>query len=84
MQSIPKDFLSKGILVLKNITDKNNAVLNFNVERLLTDVNTVSLLMPSLKIPENIRKINKIDFKGFFDGYFYDFVANGNLRTDFG
>ena len=74
----------KGNFSSKNILDPDNTILNFNVERLLTDINTVQLLVPDLEIPDNVRKINKLDFNGLFDGYFYNFVAKGNLKTDLG
>ncbi len=74
----------KGNFSSKNILLKDQEVLNLNVERLLTDVNTIQLLVPGLEIPDNIRKINTLDFNGLFDGFFYNFVAKGNLKTDLG
>ncbi|NJN77302.1 MAG: hypothetical protein HC803_02400 [Saprospiraceae bacterium] len=33
---------------------------------------------------EQFYKLGNINFKGNFDGFYYDFVADGNLRTDLG
>ncbi len=68
----------------RNLAVKNEELLNLEVDRLQTDMATLRLLVPNFDPPNNFDKLNNIDFNGRFDGFFIDFVAYGNLRTDLG
>ncbi|MBR9923029.1 MAG: hypothetical protein GYB31_19555 [Bacteroidetes bacterium] len=67
-----------------NLTVPENQYLNLELNRLVTNMYTLRQLLPNFNPPENFNKLGKMDFQGRFDGFFYDFVANGNLRSDIG
>ena len=68
----------------RNLAVKNEELLNLEVDRLLTDMRTLRLLVPNFSPPANFNKLGNLDFHGRFDGFFIDFVAYGNLKTDLG
>ncbi len=74
----------KGNFSSRNIAVRNEEIVNLNLERLLTDVKTLRLLVPGFNPPANFDKLGTIDFSGKFDGFFVDFVAFGKLKTDLG
>ncbi len=74
----------KGKFSTKNLTIPDQELLNFNIDRLVTDINTIQLLFPDIEIPNEVKKFNKLDFSGYFDGFTYNFLANGLLKTDLG
>ncbi|MCB0706847.1 MAG: translocation/assembly module TamB domain-containing protein [Saprospiraceae bacterium] len=76
-------FLS-GSFGFFNLTVPENQYLNLSLERLVTNMGTLRQLIPNFNPPTNFDKLGKMDFEGRFDGFFYDFVANGNLRSDLG
>ncbi|MBK9013941.1 MAG: hypothetical protein IPM82_07555 [Saprospiraceae bacterium] len=41
-------------------------------------------MIPQFRPPDNFDKLGNLDFNGKFDGFFVDFVADGNLKTDIG
>ena len=60
-------------------------VLNFDFEELLTDMNTITRVVPGFRPPKQFLKINKISFKGsyqLFDGF--DHVLYGKFATSLG
>jgi len=74
----------KGNFSTRNIAVRNEEIVNFNLDRLQTDVKTLRLLVPGFNPPANFDKLGNIDFSGRFDGFFIDFVAFGKLKTDLG
>lgn len=68
----------------RNLTIKQEEVLNLQIDRLLTDIQTLKLLVPNFNPPANFEKLGKLDFNGRFDGFFVDFVAFGALKSDLG
>ncbi|MEL6924969.1 MAG: hypothetical protein AAFO94_13050, partial [Bacteroidota bacterium] len=67
-----------------DLTEKNNAFLQFELDRFHSDIQTLKLLIPNFNPPSNFDKLGEIYFKGRFDGFFVDFVADGDLLTDLG
>lgn len=68
----------------RNLTVRNEEILNLRLERFKTRISTLRQLIPKFNPPENFNKLGTIDFSGYFDGFFVDFVAYGDLRTDLG
>jgi hypothetical protein len=74
----------KGSFNSRNLAVRNEEILNLRLERLRTDMNMLRQLIPNFTPPPNFDKLGQLDFQGSFDGFFVDFVAYGNLRTDIG
>ncbi|MBK6902860.1 MAG: hypothetical protein IPH04_08625 [Saprospirales bacterium] len=60
------------------------ASLNARLERLDTHMKTLRDLIPGYNLPANFDKLGRLNFSGSFDGFFSDFVAYGDLRTELG
>ena len=74
----------KGRFSSRNLSVKNEEMLNLKLDYLQTDINTLRLLVPNFNPPDNFDKLGKLNFNGNFDGFFIDFVAHGELNTDLG
>jgi len=74
----------KGNFNSRNLTQSDEAFLSLKLEELKTDMQTLRQLIPNFNPPPNFDKLGQLDFKGRFDGFFNDFVADGNLQTDLG
>lgn len=74
----------KGEIAIRDVTDRDNEFLNLRLDRFNTDIQTLKLLIPNFKPPSNFNNLGRLYFKGSFIGFFQDFVAQGNLRTDLG
>ncbi len=68
----------------RNLAIKNEEILNLRLERLKTSMRTLRQIIPKFNPPPNFDKLGSLDFNGYFDGFFVDFVAYGDLRTDLG
>ncbi|MBK8491911.1 MAG: hypothetical protein IPL49_13730 [Saprospirales bacterium] len=58
--------------------------LNLRLKRLETNMKTLRELIPGFNLPPNFDKLGRLVFSGSFDGFFTDFVAYGDLRTELG
>jgi TamB, inner membrane protein subunit of TAM complex len=81
--------LADGLRIAGNFSTRNLAVpdeqyLHLNLDELVTDVRTLRKLIPGFNPPENFNRLGRLNFSGKFDGFFVDFVADGNLRSDIG
>lgn len=74
----------EGNFSSRDLAKKGNESLNLDLKRLKTDVWTLRQLVPNFNPPDNFNKLGNINFKGRFDGFFVDFVAYGDLKTDLG
>lgn len=74
----------EGSFSTLNLTVKDEQFVHLNLNRLSTNIKTLKKLIPQFKPPPNVDKLGKLEFSGKFDGFFVDFVADGNLRTDIG
>lgn len=68
----------------RNLAVRNQEILNLRLERFKTTMGTLRQIIPKFDPPANFDKLGKIDFSGYFDGFFVDFVAYGDLRTNLG
>jgi hypothetical protein len=78
-----QDFL-RGSFSSRNLTRPDIASLNLELDALRTSVPTLRRLIPRMALPENFNKLGRLNFNGRFDGFFTDFAAKGDLRTDIG
>lgn len=81
---IGKNATIKGKFSSKNLTDNHEALLNLELERVKTNMESLALLFPNLYIPDQYYRLGNLSFKGRFDGFYTDFVARGTLDTDLG
>ncbi len=81
---IGNGFKFRGDFRSKNLAVKDQEFIDLDITRLNTNTATLYELIPRFNPPENFRKLGELDFKGDFTGYYYDFVAFGDLKTDLG
>lgn len=79
--------LSNGSTLDGNFSSRNLAVPNeeyliLNLNRLSTTAPMLRKLIPNL--PANVDRLGRLNFRGNFTGFFYNFVAYGNLNSDLG
>ncbi len=66
------------------LTKKGEQFLQLDLEQASTNMASLRSLIPSFKPPPSFDRLGKLRFTGRFDGFFANFVAYGNLRTDIG
>jgi len=81
---IGKKTIIEGGFNSRDLANKGDERLNLDLKRLKTDVWTLRQLVPHFNPPNNFNKLGNINFTGRFDGFFVDFVAYGDLKTDLG
>lgn len=74
----------EGSFSTRNLAIKEEEFINLRVSKLQTTMNTLEELIPKFNPPANFKKIKTFNFTGSFDGFFTDFVAFGDLRTNLG
>ncbi len=79
-----KNTYFKGNFDSRNLNVRNEEAMNLRIDRLITDVQTLRLLVPRFNPPANFDKLGQLNFSGRFDGFFVDFVAYGELLSDLG
>jgi len=74
----------KGNFNSRNLTQSDETFLSLKLDHLYTDMKTLRQLIPNFTAPVNFDKLGNLSFTGRFDGFFNDFVTDGNLQTDLG
>lgn len=74
----------KGNFNSRNLTQSDETFLSLKLDHFYTNMKTLRLLIPNFSPPTNFDKLGNLSFKGRFDGFFNDFVTDGNLQTDLG
>lgn len=74
----------KGNFFSNNLTRPQETFLRLELDQLRTTMQTVRQIIPNFKAPKNFDNLGQLNFGGEFTGFTYDFVANGDLRTDIG
>lgn len=74
----------KGVFRSRDLDQTDNAFMDFELERLKTSMSTLRLLVPNFNPPPNFDKLQSIDFRGKFFGFFNSFNAEGLLKTNLG
>ncbi len=81
--SVDRQNFLRGSFSSRNLAGTSPA-LNLRIDDVNTDMTTLRRLIPSFRPPPNFDKLGSIRFNGSFDGFFTDFAAKGDLRTDIG
>jgi len=68
----------------KNLSVKNEEFLNLNIDQVAVSMLSLRQLIPNFAIPPNFDKLGNLNFSGNFTGFFNEFTAYGDLRTDLG
>lgn len=76
--------LIEGDFSTIGLNEKDEQFLYLELDRMRSDVKTLRKLIPGFTPPENFDRLGNLDFSGNFNGFFVDFVANGQLKTDIG
>ena len=74
----------KGKFDTRDITTPEYLLINLQCDELISDVGSLKQILPAFNPPENYFKLGNIKFSGRFDGFYYDFVAYGDLGTSLG
>ena len=68
----------------RNLTVKNEEFVNLQIDQVDVAMTSLRQLIPNFSLPPNFDKLGNLNFNGNFTGFFTDFVAYGDLRTDLG
>jgi hypothetical protein len=75
----------RGSFGSRNLAKPGSEALDFELDRLTTNIRTLRRLIPSFRPPENFDRLGNLVFSGSFEGTFSDYVyTNGSLQTDIG
>ena len=74
----------EGSFSSRNLSQPGSEALNLELDEMRTSVATLRRLIPRMNLPANFNKLGRLNFNGRFDGFFTDFAAKGDLRTDIG
>jgi hypothetical protein len=79
-----RSLVIRGAFRTRDITVRQSELVNLDLQELRTSMYTLRKLIPTFRPPDNFDRLGKLRFDGRFDGYFTDFIANGNLSSDLG
>jgi hypothetical protein len=79
-----RSLIIRGDFGSRDLTIRQSELVNLNLKELTTNMPTLRQLLPSFKPPANFDNLGRLRFKGRFDGYFTDFVADGQLTSELG
>lgn len=74
----------RGRFDARNLTTRRGELISLNLEELSTNMRTLRQLIPNFDPPRNFDQLGQLNFKGFFEGYFTNFVADGLLTSNIG
>jgi len=74
----------KGNFTSRNLTVKNEEFVNLQIDDINVAMTSLRQLIPNFALPLNFDKLGNLEFSGRFTGFFNDFVAYGDLKTDLG
>lgn len=75
----------RGSFGSRNLAVPGSEALDFNLDRLTTNMKTMRRLIPSFRPPENYDRLGNLIFSGDFEATFTDYIyTNGSLQTDIG
>lgn len=73
----------KGDWSIMGLPNVDDALMDFDVREFLSDINDIEQISLN-KFPPNIKALGKINYVGKFTGFYNDFVAFGNIKTNIG
>lgn len=81
----------KGRINLNGLPNTEETFIDLIVEEMkssASDISTIPLppfdSVHNISVPDEIKRLGKISFNGKFTGFYNDFVAYGNIRTELG
>lgn len=85
IQASVKDELKfEGDFSIRNTTQRGREFLDIKIDQLNTQLEFLSRIIPNLKIPDPLKNIGSINYRGNFTGYFEDFVSYGSFTSTLG
>ncbi len=69
---------------MSGISDLDNGLINLEVISLQSDLERLDRDINLLDIPDEVKRMGKLQFSGTFDGFANDFIAQGALDTELG
>ncbi len=69
---------------IKDITDKDKTFLALNIHKSKSTVNNLRDLIPGFIFPPQFYKLGNLEYDGNFNGFLYDFVSYGKIKTSLG
>ena len=82
--ALDQDNYLEGSFSSRNLAQPGSEALNLELDEMRSSVATLRRLIPRMNLPPTFNKLGRLDFNGRFDGFFTDFAAKGDLRTDIG
>ena len=73
-----------GDISFKDLTQPDNTFISADVKSIRTTAEDVEKVYPYLNYPASMKKLGIIWFTGKFDGFYKDFVADGEMRSELG
>lgn len=67
-----------------NLAVRDEERMDITLKKLVTSMRTMRQIFPNFNPPANFDRLGRLDFSGTYYGFFEDFVAFGNLKTDIG
>jgi len=74
----------QGDFSLSGLPNFKNTFMDFNIKQLLMGQRDLEELVGKGKLPDNIKLLGGLNYKGNLTGFSKDFVSDGNLRTNLG
>ena len=68
----------------RNLSVKNEEYVDLSIGQLNVSMISLRQLIPTFNLPDNFNKLGNLNFNGNFTGFFNDFTAYGDLKTDLG
>ena len=69
---------------MSGISDIDNSLINLEVLSLESDLERLDRDLNLVQIPDEVKRLGKLQFSGTFDGFANDFIAQGALDTELG
>jgi len=73
-----------GDFSLRGLPDVEETFITFRLDHLATNANDIERVYPPIELPGEIDRMGRMVFKGAFDGFYNDFVAEGTLTSSIG
>jgi len=81
---IGKDHHFDGNLLFEKGKTISNSIVNAEIKHLKSNIYKLNELSSKFNFPPEIMRLGDINFRGSYDGYVSDFIANGSLNTSLG
>lgn len=81
---LDKENYLRGKFSSNALTKRGEQFLQLDLDESVTNMGSLRSLIPGFAPPPSFDRLGKLRFRGKFDGFFTNFVAYGDLRTDIG